>query len=84
MAIKRTHGRDISDWKNRPGGYFLAAGFNHFTKLGMMAAYYAKGKGTPAPARMADLTHFMKNLGLLGALLMLLAIPQPWPWSLLR
>lgn len=50
----------------------------------MMAAYYAKGKGTPAPARMADLTHFMKNLGLLGALLMLLAIPQPWPWSLLR
>lgn len=30
------------------GGYFLMAGFNHFTNTGMMAGY-AQSKGTPAP-----------------------------------
>jgi putative oxidoreductase len=31
--------------------------------------------------RMADKTNFMKNMALLGAILMLLAIPTPWPLS---
>ena|SRR5579872_7492679 len=30
------------------GGYFLMAGFNHFTKVNMMAGY-AQSKGTPGP-----------------------------------
>jgi putative oxidoreductase len=32
--------------------------------------------------RMADKVNFMKNMALLGALLMLLAIPSPWTLSL--
>jgi putative oxidoreductase len=32
--------------------------------------------------RMADKTNFMKNMALLGAILMLLAIPLPWPLSM--
>jgi putative oxidoreductase len=35
-----------------------------------------------AQARMADKVNFMKNMALLGALLMLLAIPSPWPLRL--
>jgi len=33
-------------------------------------------------ARMMDQVQFMKNLAILGAILMLLAIPTPWPVSL--
>jgi len=33
-------------------------------------------------ARMGDQINFMKNMALMGAMLMLLAIPQPWPFSL--
>jgi uncharacterized membrane protein YphA (DoxX/SURF4 family) len=32
-------------------------------------------------ARVADLAHFLKNVGLMGAILMLLAVPVPWPYS---
>lgn len=31
--------------------------------------------------RASDLNDFMKNMGLLGGSLMMLAIPQPWPFS---
>jgi len=33
-------------------------------------------------ARQGNLTHFKKNVALLGAAWMFLLIPQPWPWSL--
>ena len=33
-------------------------------------------------ARMMDQVQFMKNLAILGAILMLLGIPTPWPMSL--
>ena len=33
-------------------------------------------------SRMADKINFLKNMALLGALLMLLAIPSPWPLRL--
>lgn len=33
-------------------------------------------------ARMGDQVNFMKNMALLGAALMLLMIPGPWPFSL--
>ncbi|GJQ21517.1 MAG: hypothetical protein HBSIN02_18720 [Bacteroidia bacterium] len=32
--------------------------------------------------RMMEMTQFMKDVALMGAALMLLAIPQPWPLSL--
>jgi putative oxidoreductase len=33
-------------------------------------------------ARMGEMINFTKNVALLGALLMILAVPQPWPMSL--
>jgi uncharacterized membrane protein YphA (DoxX/SURF4 family) len=33
-------------------------------------------------AKMQDMTHFLKNMGLIGLLLMTLLIPRPWPMSL--
>jgi putative oxidoreductase len=35
-----------------------------------------------AEARQIDLINFTKNMALVGALLMLLLLPQPWPMSL--
>jgi len=32
--------------------------------------------------KMGEMVNFMKNMGLLGLLLMLVAIPRPWPMSL--
>ena len=32
--------------------------------------------------KQAHMIHFLKNMAIVGALLMLLAIPQPWPFSL--
>jgi len=32
--------------------------------------------------KMIEMVNFMKNLALMGAALMMLAIPQPWPLSL--
>ncbi len=34
--------------------------------------------------RMLEMVNFMKNLALWAAILALLFIPQPWPWSFLR
>jgi len=39
---------------------------------------------TEPMARQMDMTHFMKNIALLGAAWMLLLIPQPWALSLFR
>ncbi len=33
-------------------------------------------------ARMGEEINFYKNMGLTGAILMLLAIPQPWMWTI--
>jgi len=38
-------------------------------------------KATDPNARMADFINFQKNMALLGAALMLLALPRPWPYS---
>ena len=37
-----------------------------------------------AQMKQVDQINFMKNMALVGALLMLLAIPQPWLWSVWR
>ena len=42
---------------------------------------HAFWKETDAMARMNQMIHFTKNLGLLGSSLMFLAIPEPWPLS---
>lgn len=46
----------------------------------MMHQYW---KITDQMARMGEMVNFHKNLGLLGAILMLLAIPLPWGLSLM-
>ena len=38
-------------------------------------------RAADANARMADFINFQKNMALLGAALMLLALPRPWPYS---
>jgi putative oxidoreductase len=35
-------------------------------------------------AKVGEMTHFLKNMAILGLLLMTLAIPRPWPISLGR
>ena len=34
--------------------------------------------------RMTEIVNFTKNLGLLGAVVMVVAVPRPWPYSLER
>jgi len=73
------------------GGASILSGFEPVVGVGavalflvpvtlMMHAFWA------APAEMAGMekVQFMKNAALLGAALMLLAIPQPWPLALGR
>jgi putative oxidoreductase len=36
---------------------------------------------TDPAQRLNELGHFMKNMALLGASLMMLAVPRPWPYS---
>lgn len=50
--------------------------------LGTLAKMHRYWEVTEPMARMGDYVNFYKNLALLGALLMLLAIPTPWAWSL--
>ncbi|MHB1863154.1 MAG: DoxX family protein [Gemmatimonadaceae bacterium] len=47
----------------------------------MMHNYWAATEPMP---RQMDLTHFKKNIALLGAAWMLLLVPQPWAFSLFR
>ncbi|MFZ8801895.1 MAG: DoxX family protein [Candidatus Calescibacterium sp.] len=35
-----------------------------------------------AQMRMMHMIHFLKNMGLMSSVLMFLAIPEPWPYSL--
>ncbi len=41
-------------------------------------------KETDPAARMQELLHFYKNLALIGAILMLYAIPVPWVYNVLQ
>lgn len=50
--------------------------------LGVTPVMHAFWKVEDPMARMGDMVNFMKNVALLGALLMMLAIPSPWPFSL--
>lgn len=50
--------------------------------LGVSFPMHDFWNATDPQLKQADLTHFMKNMALAGALLMLLLIPHPWPMSL--
>jgi len=50
--------------------------------LGVSFTMHAFWKITDPQQRMGEQVNFLKNVALLGALLMFLAIPTPWPTSL--
>ncbi len=50
--------------------------------LGVSFKMHAYWKETDPMARMGDHINFWKNMALVGALLMLLAIPLPWAFSM--
>ncbi len=50
--------------------------------LGVSFTMHAFWKITDPQQRMGEQVNFLKNIALLGALLMFLAIPTPWPTSL--
>jgi uncharacterized membrane protein YphA (DoxX/SURF4 family) len=50
--------------------------------LGVTFKIHAFWKEQDPMMKMSQKIHFQKNIALLGALLMMLAIAQPWMWSL--
>jgi len=61
------------------GGYWLMASFNHFKNLNYMHSFW---KLDDAQMKQIDMINFTKNMALVGALLMFLLLPHPWPMSL--
>jgi len=56
----------------------IAAAALFLVPVTLMMHQFWKEEGA---ARTADLINFTKNFGLLGAVLMLAAVPEPWPLS---
>jgi hypothetical protein len=50
--------------------------------LSVSLQMYAYWKADDAQMKQIDMINFTKNMALLGALLMLLLLPHPWPMSL--
>ena len=72
------------------GGYSIIAGVRVTAGIVALVIFFipvtfsmhAFWKEEVGQARQMDQVQFMKNLAILGAILMLLAIPTPWPMSL--
>ena len=71
------------------GGYTIITGVRVIYGIAALALFFIPVSFTmhafwkeEGQARMMDQVQFMKNLAILGAILMLLAIPTPWPMSL--
>jgi len=72
------------------GGLSIAFGIYPFVGLVLLVAFLVPvslkmhnfWKLEDPQVRMADKVNFTKNMALLGAVLMLLAVPSPWPLSL--
>jgi len=72
------------------GGLSVITGFQPTIGLAALVLFlvpvsltmHAFWKVDDPQAKMAESINFLKNTGLLGAALMLLAMPQPWPLSL--
>lgn len=72
------------------GGYTVITGMRVMAGIAALVLFFIPVTFTmhafwreEGQARMMDQVQFMKNLAILGAILMLLAIPTPWPMSLL-
>jgi putative oxidoreductase len=73
------------------GGLSIASGIYPVVGIALLVAFLVPvslmmhnfWKLRDPQARMADRVNFLKNVALLGALLMLLTLPSPWPLSLL-
>ena len=71
------------------GGASVVAGFRPEIGLGLIAAFLVVVTPkmhdfwtvTDPTQRMGDFINFQKNVALLGAALMMFAIPRPWPYS---
>jgi uncharacterized membrane protein YphA (DoxX/SURF4 family) len=50
--------------------------------LGVSVQMHAFWKIDDAQAKQADMINFTKNMALVGALLMMMLLPRPWPMSL--
>lgn len=59
----------------------LSVGLLVLFLLGTLVKMHRYWEVADPMARMGEHINFYKNLALIGALLMLLAIPEPWPWS---
>ena len=71
------------------GGYTIITGVRVTTGIAALVLFFIPVTFTmhafwkeEGQARMMDQVQLMKNLAILGAILMLLAIPTPWPMSL--
>ena len=71
------------------GGYTIITGVRVIYGIAALALFFIPVSFTmhafwkeEGQARMMDQVQFMKNSAILGAILMLLAIPTPWPMSL--
>lgn len=72
------------------GGLSIVSGFHPLAGILMLVAFLVPVSLVmhnfwsleDPQARMADKVNFLKNMALLGALLMLLTLPFPWPLSL--
>lgn len=71
------------------GGYTIIAGVRVTAGIAALVLFFIPVTFTmhafwkeEGDARSSDKMSFIKNLALLGAILMLLAIPTPWPLSL--
>lgn len=72
------------------GGVSIVFGIYPFVGIVLLAAFLVPAslmmhnfwKLEDVHSRLADKVNFIKNVALLGAILMLLAIPSPWPLSL--
>jgi len=60
----------------------IGAGLLVIFLLGVSFGIHNFWKVQDPQARMGEMTHFLKNMAILGLLLMTLAIPRPWPFSL--
>lgn len=71
------------------GGALVIAGFAPRVGLALIALFlvgvtpvmHAFWTMDDPAARTAETANFLKNVGLLGATIAMLAIPTPWPWS---
>jgi putative oxidoreductase len=72
------------------GGFSLLLGYQPIVGIGLLVVFLLGVSFNihnfwtvqDPMMKMGEMVNFMKNMGLIGLLLMLVAIPRPWPMSL--